>query len=89
MAYRSVTGKVVNGKFVHTKLTPPKGYRRMPEGQIKELGSKMLEDYKNPFSKLSQLTAQLRAAKVHCMKDDLDHGADIYEICRNTIFIPA
>ena len=87
MAYSSINGKVVNGKFVHTKRNPPAGHRRLTEAQIQEFGSKMLNDYKNPFSKLNQLTAQHRAAKVHCMKDDLDHGADIYELTRNSVFI--
>jgi hypothetical protein len=87
MAYSSQNGKVVNGKFVHTKRTPPKGYRALPDQVMREMADKMINDYKNPFSKLSQMTAQLRAAGVLCMKDDLDHGADIYEICRNSMFV--
>jgi hypothetical protein len=87
MAYSSQNGKVVNGKFVHTKRTPPKGYRALPDQVIREMADKMINDYKNPFSQLNQMTAQIRAIGVLCMKDDLDHGADIYEICRNSMFV--
>jgi len=87
MSYVSVNGKVVNGKFIHAKRTPPKGYRALPDQVMREMADEMINDYKNPFSKLSQMTAQVRAAGVLCMKDDLDHGADIYEICRNSMFV--
>lgn len=89
MSYSSINGKVVNGKFVHTRRNPPAGYRRLSEDQVQDLGSRMLNNYKNPFSTVNKMTAQLRANKVHCMKDDLDHGADIYELARNSMFVKA
>lgn len=89
MAYKSINGKVVNGKFIHTKRKAPAGYKCPPEAILRRMAQDMMNEFNNPFSKMNQMTAQLRAAGVHCMKDDLDNGADIYELARNSVFIKA
>lgn len=86
MAYTSINGKLVNNKFLHTKRTAPAGYQGIDEDIIQQMGKSMLEDYSDPNSMLSIMTAQMRAAGVPCMKDDLDRGADIFELCRQSVF---
>ena len=80
----SPNGKVVNGKFVYAREGVP-GHQHMDEDFIKDMGDKMLKDYQDPNSMISKYTAEMRARGLHCMKDDLDNGADIYELCRRSI----
>ena len=87
MAYTSITGKLVNNKFLHTKRTAPVGYQGIGEDRIQQMGKAMIREYADPESRLSKMTAQLRAAGHPCMKDDLDRGADIFELCRQSVFI--
>ena len=87
ITYKSINGKVIDGKFVHTKRTPPKGYKSMSEKDLEVFCDDMLKNYKNPFSPVNQLTAHLRHLGEHCLKDDLDQGADIKEIFRNSVFV--
>ena len=80
----SRNGKVVDGKFVHTKRVPES--LQLDEAAIKDIGDSMLESYKDPNSLLSKMTAEMRAKGIHCMKDDLDNGADIYELIRQGVY---
>jgi len=80
----SPNGKVVNGKFVYTREGLP-GHQQMDEDFIKDMGDQMLKSYQDPNSMLSKMTAEMRAKGIHCMKDDLDNGADIYELCRRSV----
>ena len=80
----SPNGKVVNGKFVYAREGVP-GHQQMDEDFIKDMGDKMLKHYQDPNSLISKMTAEMRAKGIHCMKDDLDNGADIYELCRRSV----
>ena len=82
----SPNGKVVNGKFVHTKRQMA-GHQQLDEATIKAMGDSMLKSFKDPNSLLSKMSAEMRAKGMHCMKDDLDNGADIYELCRQSVFV--
>ena len=86
MAYTSINGKLVNNKFLHTKRTAPSGYQSLNNDFIRKMGEDMLKDYADPNSMLSKMTAEMRAVGVHCMKDDIDAGADIFELCRQSVF---
>jgi len=82
----SPNGKVVNGKFVYNKGRLF-GHQQLDEVSIKDMGDSMLKAYDDPKSMLNKITAEMRAKGIHCMKDDLDNGADIYELCRQSVVV--
>jgi len=87
MTYQSINGKLVKGKFQHTIRNAPAGYSAAPDAFVQQMAQSLLKQYADPNSSINKMTAELRAKGVPCMKDDLDRGADIYELCRNSVFI--